>query len=389
MEVKEIQNFLPEQYAKTGQSPINHNYLTQQFSDHEQIFAEIKNLVKRGDYTLGSAVDLLEFEFKQIVKTNHAIGVGSGTDALFLSMKAAGISEGDEVITTPFTFYATIGAIVTAGARPVFVDVLEDFNLDPAKIEEKITKKTKAIVPVHWAGKPCHMDDIMTIANRHNLIVIEDACHAIKATYRDKPAGSFGHVGCFSFHPLKNLNVWGDGGIITTNSNELADKLRLMRNHGLKNRDECVMFAYNSRLDTLQAIVALHLLKKLDLITDSRINHSSYLDKELSQVSNLTIPYREKYVKQVFHLYCILCEERDELQSYLIDRGIDAKVHYPIPMHLQPAASYLGYKLGDFPICERLSNKTLSLPVHEFITQDNLDQIVDAIKEFYGKTDRT
>lgn len=381
-----ITNFLPLQYERTGSLPINHNYLTQQFADYEEIFAKLKQVVVKGDFTLGEHVDRFEEQFKTLVGARYAIGVGSGTDALFLSLKALGIKQGDEVITTPFTFYATIGAIVTAGATPVFADILDDYNIDPSKIEEKITPKTKAILPVHWAGKPCHMDKIMEIANRHHLYVVEDSCHGIQATFRGKPAGSLGHIGCFSFHPLKNLNVWGDGGIISTSSDDIADKLKLMRNHGLKGRDECVMFAYNSRLDTLQAVVAAHLLQKLNHITDSRIAHANYYDKHLASVKGIRVPVREDYIKQVYHLYCIQCENRDELQNFLIKAGIDAKVHYPIPMHLQPAAAEYGYKLGDFPVCERMANHTLSLPVHEFIKENELEYVVTKIKEFYGQS---
>ncbi|EKD55039.1 MAG: hypothetical protein ACD_60C00028G0036 [uncultured bacterium] len=384
--ILEIKNFLPEQYERTGRLLINHNYLSEQFADYETIFAKLKEIVVRGDYTLGKPVDDFEESFKNITQTKHAIGVGSGTDALFLSLKTLGIKEGDEVITTPFTFYATIGAIVTAGAKPVFVDILEDYNINSDDIESKITSKTKAILPVHWAGKPCHMNDIMSIADKHDVFVIEDACHAIQATYADQPAGSFGHFGCFSFHPLKNLNVWGDGGMIVTDSDFFADQLKLMRNHGLKNRDECVMFSYNSRLDTLQAIVAAHLLEKLNFITESRIHNANYFDSELSMISEIDIPFREQYVKQVYHLYCIQCDQRDALQAFLIKNGIDAKVHYPIPMHLQPAAAYLGYHPGDFPMCERIASRTLSLPVHEFLSLDNLSYVVSKIKEFYGKT---
>jgi dTDP-4-amino-4,6-dideoxygalactose transaminase len=383
--VSEIKNFLPEQYNRTGILPINHNYLTQQFSDYAVIFEELKQVVIKGDYTLGVHVDNFENDFKKITETKHAIGVGSGTDALFLSLKALDIKEGDEVITTPFTFYATIGAIVTAGAKPVFADIENDYNINPKQIEKKITAKTKAILPVHWSGKPCHMNEIMTIAEKYNLYVVEDSCHGIKATYHNKPAGSFGHLGCFSFHPLKNLNVWGDGGMIVTNSDHLADKLKLMRNHGLVGRDECAMFSYNSRLDTLQAVVAAHLLKKLDHITDSRIKNAAYLDKHLAAIPAIKIAERENYIKQVYHLYCIQCEDRDAFQAFLIENGIDAKVHYPIPMHLQPAAKYLGYQKGDFPVCERMANHTISLPVHEFINQDDLDYVISKCREFYEK----
>ncbi|HEV7477672.1 MAG TPA: DegT/DnrJ/EryC1/StrS family aminotransferase, partial [Burkholderiales bacterium] len=276
-----------------------------------------------------------------------------GTDALFLSLKALGIDKGDEVITTPYTFFATIGAIVTAGARPVFVDIGDDYNIDPTKIEAAVTPRTRAILPVHWSGKPCDMDPIMEIAARRKLTVVEDACHAVKATYRGRGAGVLGTVGCFSFHPLKNLNVWGDGGIATTNSEEIAAKLRLLRNHGLRNRDECEVFAYNSRLDTVQAVVARHLLQKLEHITESRIAHAAYFDNALSAIPQIRVPQREPWIKQVYHLYIVRAERRDALQKFLAERDVDAKVHYPIPMHLQPAAREWGYKHGQFPIASR------------------------------------
>ncbi|OGT36814.1 MAG: pyridoxal-5'-phosphate-dependent protein [Gammaproteobacteria bacterium RIFCSPHIGHO2_12_FULL_38_14] len=363
---------------------INHNYLTNQFSDCDVILQKIKQVVLNNDFTLGKAVDLFEDRFKTLMHAKHAIGVGSGTDALFLSLKALGIKEGDEIITTPFTFYATIGAIVTAGAKPVFADILPDYTIDPNQIISKITPKTKAILPVHWAGKACHMDEINSIAKQHNLFVVEDACHAIQGTYKDRFVGTLGDIGCFSFHPLKNLNVWGDGGIITTNSDKLANQLRLLRNHGLKNRDECDVFAYNSRLDTIQAVVGDHLLSKINHITDSRIQNAVYLDQGLAEIPEISIPKREPEIKQVYHLYSICCQNRDALKAYLIKHGIDAKVHYPIPMHLQPAAKVYGYKSGDFPITEKVCAETLSMPVHEFIAKNELNYMIKTIKEFYA-----
>ncbi len=379
-----VTNFLPAQYTKDGQLKINHNYLTQQFADCDVILQKIKQIVLNNDFTLGKSVDDFENKYKNLVNAKHAIGVGSGTDALFLSLKTLGIREGDEIITTPFTFYATIGAIVTAGAKPIFADVLNDYTIDPNHIEPKITAKTKAILPVHWAGKPCRMDEINIIAKKNNLFVVEDACHAIQATYKNRFAGTLGDIGCFSFHPLKNLNVWGDGGIITTNNDDVANQLRLMRNHGLKNRDECVQFSYNSRLDTIQAVVADHLLSKIEYITDSRIKNANYLDHALKNIPSIFIPTRESDIKQVYHLYSICCENRDALQKNLIENGIDAKVHYPIPMHLQPAAKTFGYQKGDFPMTEKICASTLSLPVHEFISRDDLEYMVSTIKRFYA-----
>ena len=376
-------NFLPGQYEETGQLSVNHNYLQQQFSDHDVILEKIKKVVLKGDFTLGREVDQLEDEFAEVAGTKHAIGVGSGTDALFLSLKALGVDKGDEVITTPYTFFATIGAIVTAGARPVFVDIRPDYNIDPSRIEAAITSRTKVILPVHWSGKPCDMDPVVSIAQRHGLSVVEDACHAVKATYKGRPAGSLGTIGCFSFHPLKNLNVWGDGGIATTSSKELSDRLRLLRNHGLLNRDECAVFAYNSRLDTVQAVIARHLLQKLESITEARISNALYFDQLLKELPQISIPDRDPEIRQVFHIYVIRAERREELKRHLVERGVDAKVHYPIPMHLQPAATSFGYKEGDFPVCEAVTRSVLSLPVHEFITRMQQDRVIDLIREFY------
>ncbi len=380
-----MKNFLPEQYKKNNLLKINHNYLREQFSDYQVIFKELEKVIIDGDFTLGEEVDKLEDEFSELHHTSNSIAVGSGTDAIMLSLKACGIEKGDEVITTPFTFFATIGAIVTAGGKPVFVDVDEDMNINPEKIEEKITKETKAIVPVHWTGRPCDMTKIDEIAERNGLSVVCDACHAINAKYKEKTAGELGDLACFSFHPLKNLNIWGDGGIITTNDENLANKIRLLRNHGLVDRNKCELFGYNSRLDTIQAVVARHMMNKIDHITQSRISNSNYLDKELRNVDEITIPKRDCSIKEVFHLYMITCEKRDLLQKYLISRDIDAKIHYPIPMHLQPAAKSLGYKLGDFPRTENFAKTIISLPVHEFIGKEELDKIIREVKTFYKK----
>lgn len=376
-------NFLPQQYDQTGAYPINHNYLQEQFADYKDIFVEIEQLVLRGDYTLGRAVDEFEKRITALTGAKYALGVGSGTDALMLSLIAGGIKPGDEIITTPYTFFATIGAIVTAGGTPVFVDVGEDYNIDASKIEAAITPKTKAILPVHWSGCICNMEEIMKIANQHGLFVVEDACHAIRADYYGTPAGRFGLTGCFSLHPLKNLNVWGDGGYLITDSKEVYDKLSLLRNHGLMNRNECAIFAYNSRLDTLQAIVANHLLDKIDNITNARIAHAEVYDALLKNIPQITVPPRNSNIKQVYHLYIIQVDQRDELQRYLQSKGIDAKIHYPIPMHLQPAAQHLGYKKGDFPVCERMCDSVLSLPVHEFINQEHIEWVYQKIIEFY------
>ena len=356
-------------------------------AQYENIRDEVKDKIDKilmsGNYILSEEVTELEKRFAECCQTRYAIGVGSGTDALFLSLKALNIGQGDEVITTPYTFYATIGAIAATGATPVFVDIREDYNIDPSLIPKAITKKTRAIIPVHWTGLLCDMDAIMKISQEYNLPVIEDACQAINAMRNRRMAGSFGITGCFSLHPLKNINVWGDGGVIVTGNDEIYNKLILLRNHGLRNRDECVEFAYNSRLDSLQAIVANHVLKKVGHITESRIKNAQVYDEELSTIPEIIVPKRDSSVKQVFHIYVVRAKERNRLQEFLINKSIDAKIHYPIPIHLQPAAKYLGYKQGDFPLCEEVCRSVISLPVHEFITEDQRRYVIEKIREFY------
>ncbi len=299
-------------------------------------------------------------------------------------MKALNIGPGDEVITVPYTFVATVGSIVTAGAKPVFVDVKEDYNIDETKIEKAITKKTKAIMPVHWAGRPCEMDKIKSIARKYNLKIIQDSAHIIGARFKKKHLVNYGDTCTYSMHPLKNLNVWGDGGFIVTNNKSLADKLFLIRNHGLKNRNNVEVFGYNSRLDTIQAVVANYKMRnKLDNITSKRISNSIMLDKLLAKNKNITLVKRHKHLKEVFHLYHINVKKRDKLKKYLIKNNIDAKVHYPIPIHLQKAAKFLKYKKGDFPVAEKLANTSLSLPVHEFIKKNHIKHVVNTIEKFY------
>ncbi len=376
--------YIYKQYLLDKKFLIKHNYLKEQFSDYKKILKKISKIVKFGDFTLGKEVEIFEKNFKKVQKSKYAIGVGSGTDALMLSLIASGIKTGDEVITSPFTFYATIGAIAAAGATPVFADIGQDFNIDPREIEKKITSKTKAILVVHWTGRICDMKLIKSIARKNNLKIIEDACHAINAKLDNVFAGNFGDFGCFSMHPLKNLNVWGDGGVIVTNNKKLAEKIFLLRNHGLVSRNINKIFGYNSRLDTIQAVVANHLLKKINFITNSRISNAKYLDTKLKNISEIKHPTRQKNLKEVFHIYSILVKKRNSLVSYLQKNKIDVKIHYPKPMHLQPASKYLNYKKGSFPKTEYVSKNIISLPIHEYITKKNLDYMIKKIKEFYS-----
>ena len=380
-----MKNFLPQQYKKDKKLKINHNYLSKQFVNYKSILKKISKVVLNNDFTLGSKVDEFELKIKKLLRSKYVVAVGSGTDAIMLSLKAIGVKEGDEVITTPYTFYATIGAIVTAGAKPVFVDVQEDYNMDPNNIIKKITKKTKAIVVVHWSGRICDMKSINKISKKFKIPIVEDACHAILAKQRGVYAGNFGEFGCFSMHPLKNLNIWGDGGFILTNNKNSYEKMMLLRNHGLVGRNINKIFGYNSRLDTIQAVVAIELLKKIKFITKKRIQNSLYLDNKLRNIIFIQIKNRQKNNIEVFHLYEIRTKAkyRDDLVNYLRKKSIDAKIHYPVPMHLQPAAKYLKYKKGDFPISENIANTTISLPVHEFISRKDLDYISNSITEFF------
>jgi aminotransferase EvaB len=379
-----MKNFLPGDYKKNQKLKINHSYLVEQFADYSKIFKEVEKVVKKGDYTLGKEVDVCEKNFAKRTGAKYAISVGNGTDALLLSLKALNIGPGDEVITVPYTFIATVGSIVTAGAKPVFVDIKDDYNIDEKKIKSAITKKTKAIMPVHWAGRPCEMDKIYSLAKKYNLHVVQDSAHVIGARFKKKHLVNYGDACTYSMHPLKNLNVWGDGGFIVTNKKSLAQKLVLIRNHGLKDRNNCTVFGYNSRLDTIQAAVANYKMKnKLDNITNKRIKNATMLDNLLSKNKNIITVKRYKYLKEVFHLYHINVKKRDALKKFLIKKDIDAKIHYPIPIHLQKAAKYLKYKKGDFPIAEKMAKTSLSLPVHEFIDKKHVEYMAKEIHNFY------
>ncbi len=381
-----MKNFLPKEYKKNRKLKINHSYLVEQFADYTKIFKEVEKVVKKGDYTLGKEVDICEKNFAKRTGAKYAISVGNGTDALLLTLKALNIGSGDEVITVPYTFIATVGSIVTAEAKPVFVDIKEDYNMDENKIVTAITKKTKAIMPVHWAGRPCELDKIYSIAKKYKLHVVQDSAHVIGARFKKKHLINFSDACTYSMHPLKNLNVWGDGGFVVTNKKQLAKKLYLIRNHGLKNRNNVEIFGYNSRLDTIQAAVANYKMKnKLNNITNKRIKNATMLDKLLSKNKNVTTVNRLKHLKEVFNYYHINVKKRDLLQKYLIKNNIDAKVHYPIPIHLQKAAKYLKYKKGDFPIAEKMANTSLSLPVHEFIDERHIKYMVHYINKFYLK----
>lgn len=380
------QNFLIKQYIDDKKMNIKHNYLSEQFGRTKNIFKLINDTVKFNDFTLGRYVDLFEKKFSKYQNVKYSIGVGSGTDAIFLSLKALNIGKGDEVITPTYSFYATVGAIVASGATPIFADIKNDLNIDENKILSLISKKTKAIVPVHWSGRICNMRKICKIAKKFKIHIVEDACHAILAHDENgKYAGSFGITGCFSMHPLKNLNVWGDGGVITTNNNRIYKKLLLLRNHGLVNRNECRIYGYNSRLDTIQAAIALEMIKKIRAITSKRIKNARYLNNNLKGVKSIDLISEKKGYKSVYHLYQFYCDERNNLNNYLRKNKIDSKIHYPKPLHLHKSAKNFKFNKGKFPNAEKLSRRVISIPVHEFVSKKHLDYMIEKIKAFYKK----
>jgi dTDP-4-amino-4,6-dideoxygalactose transaminase len=360
------------------------SYLDRQFADIEPYLQDLRALVATGDFTLGKAVTAFERRFAELCRLPHAVGVGTGTDAITLSLRILGIGPGDEVITTPTTFIATVGAIVMAGATPVFVDSEDGFVIDPGKIEERITPKTRAIVPVHYTGNVADMPAIMDIARRHGLVVVEDACQAIAAEIDGLPVGSWGETAAFSLHPLKNLNVWGDAGVVVTRSEAHDRALRLMRNHGLVSRDEVAIFGANCRLDSLQAVVGSRLIGETGFITAQRIANARRYDEAFAdRTEHIRIPVRRPGVRHVYHLYMIRVERRDDLLAYLNRHGVEAKVHYPIPVHLQPAAQHLGYKAGDFPVSEADSKRIITLPAHQHLTDDEIDYTIETVRSFY------
>ena len=369
--------------AKPAMS-VRFSYLDRQFADVDVYLADVREQVLRGDFTLGKAVTEFERRFAALCQMPYAIGVGSGTDALILPLKMLGIGPGDEVITAANTFIATVGAIAMTGARPVFVDNDAGFTINPALIEAAITPRTKAILPVHYTGNVANMPAITEIARNHRLIVVEDACQAISGAYDSKPVGSWGETASFSLHPLKNLNVWGDAGVIVTRSEELNRKLRLFRNHGLIGRDEVEIFGHNSRLDSVQAVIGNRLIAQTQFITRQKIANAARLDRGLADLEDFVeIPPRPANIKHVYHLYVVRVKRRDELRAYLKQNGIDARVHYPIPVHLQKAAAHLGYKKGDFPMAENDSRTSITLPAHQHLTDAEIEYMLEKIHAFY------
>jgi dTDP-4-amino-4,6-dideoxygalactose transaminase len=356
-------------------------------AQHAPIKAELLDAIGRvidsGMFVLGAEVEEFERAFADVCGSRYAAGVNSGTDALVLALRALGVGPGDEVITAANSFIASAGCAAMLGATPVLADVGDDYNLDPAAVERAITPRTKAIVPVHLTGRPAKMDEIMQIAEAHNLHVVEDAAQAVCAEYRGRRVGSIGVAGCFSLHPLKTLSAIGDGGVLTTDDEGLYEELKVLRNIGLKTRDDAVSWSGNSRLDTLQAAALLVKLKYIEDWTERRRANARLYRELLAGIPQVQPPDELPHERAVYQVFKILADDRDALQKYLGEHGIGSAVHYAVPLHLQTVAAELGYKVGDFPVTEAQAARILSIPVYHTLERSDVEQVAATIRAFY------
>ena len=344
----------------------------------------INDVCESQSFALGPAVAEFEEKIAAYCGSKYAIGVSSGSDALLVSLMALEIRPGDEVITTPFTFFATAGSIARLGAKPVFVDVDHDlYNIDASLIEEEITEKTRAIIPVHLFGQAAQMKPIMEIAQRHKIAVIEDAAQAIGASQDGMKCGNFGDCGCFSFYPSKNLGCFGDGGLVTTNREDLAEKIKVLRNHGQDSTYFYKAIGGNFRLDGIQGAVLSVKLKYVDQWNEKRRQHAALYDNIFAD-SPVRPPKIDSNNVSIYHQYTVTIPERDQLQKFLADSRIGSAVFYPKPLHLQDCFRELGYKNGDFPVAERLCNEVLSLPIYPELTSEQIEYVGRAVLKFYG-----
>ena len=341
------------------------------------------DVLQSGSYILGNNVKQFENEIADYLDVNYAASVANGTDALLLSLEALEIGAGDEVITTPFTFFATAEVIAKAGAKPVFVDIEPDtYNMDVNKIEAAITENTKAIMVVHLFGIAADMDSIMNIASKYHLKVIEDACQAIGTEYNGKRVGSIGDIGCFSFFPSKNLGAFGDGGLTITNDQDIYERICQLRNHGSKERYVHTYIGANSRLDEIQAAILIERLKHLDMFIFRRMLVANTYSRELQHLRKKPPLYTDR--SHTYHQYCIEVDKRDELAAFLNQKGISTGIYYPIPLHLQKAFQYLQYNQGDFPVTEKTSKHILAIPINPTMTVSEQEYIIETMKEFEG-----
>jgi dTDP-4-amino-4,6-dideoxygalactose transaminase len=354
--------------------------LNKQFQEiKDEIFSVLTAILKSSQYILGTKVSEFEKKVADYNGVREAIGVASGTDALHLSIHALGIGEGDEVITTPFTFFAAVEAILYTGATPVFVDIESDtLNIDVSQIEENITGKTKAILPVHLFGHPADMGKTSYIAKKSRLKVIEDCAQSFGAEVNGKKVGSIGDVGCFSFYPSKNLGGYGDGGMIILNDPQVADTIRELRNHGSRGSYIHNRVGFNSRLDEIQAGILLVKLKHIDEYNRKRRQNAALYTKLLSD--KVKCPVEKKGAYHVFHQYTIMSHKRDKIQQRLKENGISSVIYYPVPLHLQKALKFLGYQKGDFPVAEKAAREVLSLPIYPELEESTIIKIAEIIK---------
>src|SRR5499427_2588232 len=359
------------------------NLGAQFLAEKAELMPRIEAVLASGMHVGGAEVDNLEQEVAAYVGTRHAVALNSGTDALTFSIIAAGIEPGDEVITPPNSFVASTAAIVRAGATPVFADVRRDGLIDPDAVAAAVTPRTAAVMPVHLWGGICDMEALWTIAERHGLAIVEDAAQAMGTRYRNRRAGSLGTVGCFSAHPLKIFNALGDAGFITTDSDEIAWRVRLLRNHGLVDRDTVSEFGYVSRLDALQAAVLRYRLGRLDEMIERRRNNAAFY-RELLQGVLIRLPHEKPYEFHTFVNFVSQCDRRDELQKHLANKGVQTVVHYNTPIHLQPAAESLRCSKGQFPVTERLCETILSLPANQTLKRNDITYITTEIRVALG-----
>lgn len=349
----------------------------------DRLLSAVDEVLSTGQFILGPQVEVFEKRFAELCGVKHAIGVNSGTDALIMALCALDIGPGDEVITPANSYITTTSSIILVGATPVFVDVKDDYTIDPELIEKAVTQNTKAILPVHPTGKPADMTAIRAIAQKHRLKIVEDCAQAVSAEHAGQKVGSSGDVGCFSLHPLKTLSACGDAGIVTTNDDVVYEQIMMLRNNGFIDRNTCQVWSNNSRLDSLQAAMLNVKFDYLEEWTEKRIGNARFYDKQFSAMDYVQTPIYRENERSIYHTYVIRVDERKELQKFLKEKGIGTKVHYPIPIHLQPAAKELGYNQGDLPKTEKQAKTVLSLPVHPELTEDQLVYVVEMIKEYF------
>jgi dTDP-4-amino-4,6-dideoxygalactose transaminase len=360
--------------------------LSEQYHELKQeILTNLDKVMSSSRFILGDNVKKLENDVADYSDVQYGVGVANGSDALHIALQACGVQTGDEVITTPFTFFATAGAIARAGATPVFVDIDPvTFNIDPSKIEDAITEKTKAIIPVHLYGQIADMDPIIEIAKKHNLYIVEDSAQSIGATYKGRKTGSLGDICCFSFFPTKNLGAYGDAGMVVTNNEDFAEKMRVIRVHGSKPKYYHHVLGYNSRLDELQAAVLNVKFPHLNNWIEKRRNHAQLYTELLNKGlgDQIVTPVEKDGNFHVFHQYTIRVSEREKLQAFLKEQGIETMVYYPLPLHVQPVFKELGYKEGDFPISEKAAKEVISLPMFPELKNEQIEYVVENIVKF-------